>query len=130
LIKAKTQISSVSLSLEHQNATASVSTILQESVGVIGQINKSVNGPQVAATCKALSTEMMKLSMIDDSIEDAFADMDGDELTDEADEEVDAIVSEITQGILCSVALPKRPFRQDLHDESAKESANEYKIDH
>lgn len=57
--------------------------------------------PEIQATMRELSKEMMKAGIIEEMLEDTFAGMeDEDEMEEAADLEIDKILYEITAGAL------------------------------
>lgn len=63
--------------------------------------------PEVAATMRELSREMMKAGILEEMMEETFESMeDTDEMEEEAQSEVDKVLWEITEGKLGEAPLP------------------------
>ncbi|TNN84184.1 Charged multivesicular body protein 3 [Liparis tanakae] len=82
-------------------ALVRVAGSLQKSTEVMKAMQNLVKIPEIQATMRELSKEMMKAGIIEEMLEDTFESMeDGEELEEEAEEEVDKILFEITAGAL------------------------------
>ncbi|KAG9338575.1 hypothetical protein JZ751_025633 [Albula glossodonta] len=74
---------------------------LQKSTEVMKSMQSLVKIPEIQATMRELSKEMMKAGIIEEMLEDTFEGMeDEDEMEEAAEEEVDKILFEITAGAL------------------------------
>ncbi|XP_056281495.1 charged multivesicular body protein 3 [Pseudoliparis swirei] len=101
LYASKAQMNSVQLSMKNQLALVRVAGSLQKSTEVMKAMQNLVKIPEIQATMRELSKEMMKAGIIEEMLEDTFESMeDGEELEEEAEEEVDKILFEITAGAL------------------------------
>lgn len=64
-------------------------------------MQRLVNIPEIQATMRELSKEMMKAGIIEEMLEDTFESMDNqEEMEEEAEMEIDRILFEITEGAL------------------------------
>ncbi|XP_073467072.1 charged multivesicular body protein 3-like isoform X2 [Aquarana catesbeiana] len=82
-------------------AVLKVSGSLQRSTEVMKAMQNLVKIPEIQATMRELSKEMMKAGIIEEMLEDTFAGMeDEDEMEEAADLEIDKILYEITAGAL------------------------------
>lgn len=101
LYASKAQMNSVQLSMKNQLALLRVSGSLQKSTEVMKAMQNLIKVPEIQATMRELSKEMMKAGIIEEMLEDTFESMDDSEDMEEAAEaEVDKILFEITAGAL------------------------------
>ncbi|XP_069779745.1 E3 ubiquitin-protein ligase RNF103 isoform X4 [Narcine bancroftii] len=120
LYASKAQMNSVIMSMKNQLAVVRVTGSLEKSTGVMKAMQNLVKIPEVQATMRELSKEMMKAGIIDEMLEDTFDSMEDEEEMEEAAEmEVDRILFEITAG-----ALGKAPSKvTDALPEPVEEGA-------
>ncbi|XP_060919031.1 charged multivesicular body protein 3 isoform X2 [Labrus mixtus] len=98
---SKAQMNSVVLSMNNQLAVVRVAGSLQKSTEVMKAMQNLVKIPEIQATMRDLSKEMMKAGIIEEMLEDTFESMeDGEEMEEAAEAEVDKILFEITAGAL------------------------------
>ncbi|XP_069571000.1 charged multivesicular body protein 3 [Brachyistius frenatus] len=101
LYASKAQMNSVLLSMRNQLAVLRVAGALQKSTEVMKAMQSLIKIPEIQATMRDLSKEMMKAGIIEEMLEDTFESMeDGEEMEEAAEEEVDKILFEITAGAL------------------------------
>lgn len=101
LYASKAQMNSVLLSMKNQLSVLRVAGALQKSTEVMKAMQSLVKIPEIQATMRELSKEMMKAGIIEEMLEDTFESMeDGEEMEEAAEEEVDKILFEITAGAL------------------------------
>lgn len=101
LYASKAQMNSVLLSMKNQLAVLRVAGAMQKSTEVMKAMQNLVKIPEIQATMRELSKEMMKAGIIEEMLEDTFESMeDGEEMEEAAEEEVDKILFEITAGAL------------------------------
>ncbi|KAL6105653.1 chmp3 [Pungitius sinensis] len=101
LYASKAQMNSVQLSMKNQLALVRVAGSLQKSTEVMKAMQNLVKIPEIQATMRELSKEMMKAGIIEEMLEDTFESMeDGEEMEEAAEEEVDKILFDITAGAL------------------------------
>ncbi|KAM3593978.1 uncharacterized protein V6R79_000205 [Siganus canaliculatus] len=101
LYASKAHMNSVLLSMKNQLAVARVAGSLQRSTEVMKAMQSLVKIPEIQATMRDLSKEMMKAGIIEEMLEDTFESMeDDDDMEEAAEEEVDKILFEITAGAL------------------------------
>ncbi|KAI3367209.1 hypothetical protein L3Q82_008264 [Scortum barcoo] len=101
LYASKAHMNSVQLSMKNQMAVLRVAGALQKSTEVMKAMQSLIKVPEIQATMRELSKEMMKAGIIEDMLEDTFESMeDGEEMEEAAEEEVDKILFEITAGAL------------------------------
>ncbi|KAM9786816.1 charged multivesicular body protein 3 [Syngnathus typhle] len=116
LYSSKAQLNSVTLSMKNQLSLLRVAGSMQKSTEVMKAMQNLVKIPEIQATMRDLSKEMMKAGIIEEMLEDTFESMeDGEEMEEAAEEEVDNILFEITAGALGKApskvtdALPEMP---------------------
>ncbi|TKC36010.1 hypothetical protein EI555_003685 [Monodon monoceros] len=86
---------------ERKGAVLRVAGSLQRSTEVMKAMQSLVKVPEIQATMRELSKEMMKAGIIEEMLEDTFESMDDQEEMEEAAEmEIDKILFEITAGAL------------------------------
>lgn len=101
LYTSKAHMNSVSLQMKNQLATIRVAGSVQKSTEVMQAMQSLVRVPEVAATMRELSKEMMKAGIIEEMLDETMESVeDSEEVEDEADEEVDKILWEVTAGQL------------------------------
>nr|CAG4643531.1 EOG090X0EF4 [Ilyocryptus agilis] len=113
---SKAHINSISMQMKNQLATLRVAGSLQKSTEVMKAMQQLIKIPEVAATMRELSKEMMKAGIIEEMMQDTFEGFeDTEELEEAAQEEVDKVLWEITAGQLGKApaavtdTLPIRP---------------------
>ncbi|XP_034530405.1 charged multivesicular body protein 3 isoform X1 [Notolabrus celidotus] len=98
---SKAQMNSAVLSMNNQLAVVRVAGSLQKSTEVMKAMQNLIKIPEIQATMRDLSKEMMKAGIIEEMLEDTFESMeDGEDMEEAAEEEVDKILFEITAGAL------------------------------
>ncbi|XP_041942159.1 charged multivesicular body protein 3 [Alosa sapidissima] len=101
LYASKAQMNSILLSMKNQLSLLRVAGALQKSTEVMKAMQNLVKIPEIQATMRELSKEMMKAGIIEEMLEDTFEGMeDEEEMEEEAEAEVDKILFEITAGAL------------------------------
>lgn len=98
---SKAHLNSIQLQMKNQLATLRVAGSLQKSTEVMQAMQSLVHVPEVAATMRDLSREMMRAGIIEEMLEETMDTLeDQDELEEEAQEEVDKVLWELTAGQL------------------------------
>nr|XP_008535188.1 PREDICTED: charged multivesicular body protein 3 [Equus przewalskii] len=101
LYASKAHMNSVLMGMKNQLAVLRVAGSLQKSTEVMKAMQSLVKIPEIQATMRELSKEMMKAGIIEEMLEDTFESMDDQEEMEEAAEmEIDKILFEITAGAL------------------------------
>lgn len=101
LYASKAHMNSIQLSMKNQLSLLRVAGSLQKSTEVMKAMQNLVKVPEIQATMRELSKEMMKAGIIEEMMEDTFESMeDGEDMEEAAEEEVDRILFEITAGAL------------------------------
>jgi len=131
LATSKARLNSISMELQHQLATLKITGALQKSTEIMRLSSSLVKLPQLNATMRNMSFEMMKAGIISEMVEETLEGIDEDEcLEEEADAEVEKVLFEITDGKLgqvgrVSTALPttEQPVREDEEEEHERMQA-------
>ncbi|XP_034939864.1 charged multivesicular body protein 3 [Chelonus insularis] len=98
---SKAHLNSVSLQMKNQLAAIRVAGSVSKSTEVMQAMQALIKVPEVAATMRELSKEMMKAGIIEEMLDETMDSIeDSEEIEDEADEEVDKILWELTAGQL------------------------------
>lgn len=98
---SKAHLNSIQLQMKNQLATLRVAGSLQKSTEVMQAIQSLVRVPEVAATMRDMSREMMRAGIIEEMLEDTMGSLeDEEEMEEEAQEEVDKVLWELTAGQL------------------------------
>ncbi|XP_018307325.1 charged multivesicular body protein 3 [Mycetomoellerius zeteki] len=98
---SKAHLNSVSLQMKNQLATIRVAGSVSKSTEVMQAMQSLVRVPEVAATMREMSKEMMKAGIIEEMLDETMDSIeDSEDMEDEADEEVDKILWEVTAGQL------------------------------
>ncbi|SGY49916.1 BQ5605_C001g00835 [Microbotryum silenes-dioicae] len=86
----------------HPTATVKITGTLQKSTEIMKLSNQLISQPQLSATMRAMSQEMMKAGIMQEMMDDTLDAIDDDEeeMEEEAQEEVDKMLWQITDGKL------------------------------
>lgn len=98
---SKAHINSVQLQMKNQLATVRVAGSLAKSTEVMQAMQALVKLPEVAASMREMSKEMMKAGIIEEMIDETMESLeDVEEMEEEAQKEIDKVLWEITAGKL------------------------------
>ncbi|EZA58548.1 hypothetical protein DMN91_008627 [Ooceraea biroi] len=98
---SKAHLNSVSLQMKNQLATIRVAGSVSKSTEVMQAMQSLIKVPEIAATMREMSKEMMKAGIIEEMLDETMDSIeDSEDMEDEADEEVDKILWEVTAGQL------------------------------
>jgi len=97
---SKAHLNSVQMSMKQQLATLRIAGALSKSTDVMKSMQELVKLPEIQATMRDMSKEMMKAGIIEEMLDDAMEPLDDAELDDEADEEVDKVLFDLTAGVM------------------------------
>ncbi|ESO96843.1 hypothetical protein LOTGIDRAFT_214378 [Lottia gigantea] len=107
LYTSKAQLNSVQMGMKNQLATLRIAGALQQSSEVMKSMQSLVKVPEITATMREMSKEMMKAGIIEEMLEDTMESLDDqDDLEEEAEEEVDKVLFDITAGELGKAPVP------------------------
>lgn len=89
---SKAHLNSVSLQMKNQLATIKVAGSVAKSTEVMQAMQSLVRVPEVAATMREMSKEMMKAGIIEEMLDETMDSIeDSEEVEEAADEEVDKV---------------------------------------
>ncbi|XKL66344.1 hypothetical protein PGB90_009764 [Kerria lacca] len=100
---SKTQLNSIQMHMKNQLSVLRVAGSLQKSTEVMQLVQNLIKVPEVAATMRDLSKEMMKAGIIEEMMDetlDTVTGIDTEEMEEEIQKEVDKVIEEITAGAL------------------------------
>ncbi|XP_015513998.1 charged multivesicular body protein 3 [Neodiprion pinetum] len=121
---SKAHLNSVSLQMKNQLATIRVAGSLSKSTEVMQAMQSLIKVPEVAATMREMSKEMMKAGIIEEMLDETMDSVeDSEEMEDEAQEEVDKVLWELTAGQLgtAPAVVTETPGVQPVAASSSKE---------
>ena len=130
---AKAQLNSVQMQVNEAFAVRKIEGSIRASVGIMKDVNTLIRLPELGATMRDLSVELMKAGIIEEMVEDTLPE-DGDMLLEdeEAEGEVDKILGEIlkdkkeTKLPAAPVPEPQKPVaqpqQQQLEDEEEEDA--------
>ena len=97
---AKAQMNSVAMMLQTAASTMKLQGCVSKSAEIMAAMNSLVKLPELQATMTAMSREMMRAGLIEETIADTFDALEPEGLDAAADKEVDKIIQELTAGVL------------------------------
>ncbi|CAH1258051.1 charged multivesicular body protein 3-like [Branchiostoma lanceolatum] len=98
---SKAQINSVSMGMKNQLGVLKVAGAMEKSTEVMKYMQNLVKVPEIQATMRDMSREMMKAGIIEEMLDDTFESLEDDEdLEEETEAEVEKILFELTAGAL------------------------------
>ncbi|KAK7604493.1 hypothetical protein V9T40_005679 [Parthenolecanium corni] len=100
---SKTQLNSIQMQMKNQLSTLRVAGSLQKSTEVMQMMQNLIKVPEVAATMREMSKEMMKAGIIEEMMDetlDSVTGIDTEDMEEEIQNEVDKVIEEITTGTL------------------------------
>ncbi len=129
LFRTKTQINSVIMQLTLQLSQINVTKSLQKSGQIMKMMNSLCKVPVIAGVMQNLSREMIKMNLIEETINDAMDDVFDDVSDGEIDEEVSKVVDELMMSIKENTHLPTSnlPIKEEIiqnNQEEIKEDEN------
>ncbi|XP_015117149.1 charged multivesicular body protein 3 [Diachasma alloeum] len=129
---SKAHLNSVTLQMKNQLATIRVAGSLSKSTEVMQAMQSLIKVPEVAATMRELSKEMMKAGIIEEMLDETMDSVeDSEEMEDEADEEVDKILWELTAGQLgtAPALVMETPGTSTSIEEKSQEVENDKELE-
>lgn len=123
---SKAHINSVQLQMKNQLATVRVAGSLSKSTEVMTAMQALVKLPEVAASMREMSKEMMKAGIIEEMIDETMESLeDVEEMEEEAQKEIDKVLWEITAGKLGEApAAPLAAPTKEGEGESSRATAD------
>jgi len=90
---SKAHLNSVSLQMKNQLATIRVAGSVSKSTEVMQAMQSLIRVPEIAATMREMSKEMMKAGIIEEMLDETMDSIeDSEDMEDEADEELDKVI--------------------------------------
>ncbi|XP_008560253.1 charged multivesicular body protein 3 [Microplitis demolitor] len=129
---SKAHLNSVSLQMKNQLATIRVAGSLSKSTEVMQAMQSLVKVPEVAATMREMSREMMKAGIIEEMLDETMDSIeDSEDMEDEADEEVDKILWELTAGQLgtAPAVVTETPGASTSKQEETEEEVDDTELE-
>ncbi|CAI6369252.1 unnamed protein product [Macrosiphum euphorbiae] len=125
LITSKTHMSSIQMQMKNQLSVLRMAGSLQKSTEVMQTMHNLIKVPEVAATMRDLSKEMMKAGIIEEMLDDTMENVmdDPEDMEEEAQSEIDKVLWEITAGALgqAPMAVTETPGGSVLQETEAVE---------
>lgn len=123
LATSRAQLQSVQMQVNEAFSVRKIQGSLQKSAGIMKDVNTLVRMPELNATMRQLSTELVRAGIIEEVVDDALPNDEllDDEL-DEAESEVDKILQEVLQGKLSKV----EPIRPEMPLEETATAEEEF----
>ncbi|EED13017.1 SNF7 family protein [Talaromyces stipitatus ATCC 10500] len=111
LTTSRAQLQSVQMQVNEAFSVRKIQGSLQKSAGIMKDVNTLVRMPELNATMRQLSTELVRAGIIEEVVDDALPNDEllEDEL-EEAESEIDKVLQEVLQGKLSKV----EPVRPDI----------------
>merc|ERR1712042_203927 len=97
---SKAHINSIQMQMQNQLSVVKVTGALEKSTHVMQAMQRLVKVPEIQATMRELSKEMMKAGIIGEMLEDTMEGLEDDDLEEAADTEVEKVLWELTKGQL------------------------------
>ena len=116
LTTSRAQLQSVQMQVNEAFSVRKIQGSLKKSTGIMKDVNTLVRLPELSATMRQLSTELIRAGIIEEMVDDAITDtqlLEDEE--EEADAEVDKILQEVLQGKLTQVEgiKPEQPVEEE-----------------
>ena len=106
---SRAQLQSVQMQVNEAFSVQRIQGSLKKSTGIMKDVNTMVRLPELSATMRQLSAELVKAGIIEEMVDDAIPN---DELLEdeeeEADAEVDKVLQEVLHGKLSQAEQPKK----------------------
>ncbi|RXK34867.1 charged multivesicular body protein 3 [Tremella mesenterica] len=121
LESSKARLSSVQMQLQHQLSMVKVTGAFQKSTEIMKMTNQLVKLPQLHATMREMSMEMMKSGIMEEMMEETLDSVDEEDLEEEADAEVDKVLFELTDGKLGQAGKVGTELPAQAEDDESEE---------
>ncbi|KAE8387811.1 Snf7-domain-containing protein [Aspergillus alliaceus] len=112
---SRAQLQSVQMQVNEAFSVRKIQGSLKKSTGIMKDVNTLVRLPELNATMRQLSTELVRAGIIEEMVDDAIPNNELlEEEEDEAEEEVDKVLQEILQGKLAQAdaVKPEEPLEE------------------
>ena len=122
---SRAQLQSVQMQVNEAFSVQKIQGSLKKSTGIMKDVNTMVRLPELSATMRQLSAELVKAGIIEEMVDDAIP---SDEILDEEDEEeadaeVDKVLQEVLHGKLSQAehVRPEKPIEEEPQPPAAME---------
>ncbi|KAF5858753.1 Vacuolar protein-sorting-associated protein 24 [Aspergillus alliaceus] len=112
---SRAQLQSVQMQVNEAFSVRKIQGSLKKSTGIMKDVNTLVRLPELNATMRQLSTELVRAGIIEEMVDDAIPNNELlEEEEDEAEEEVDKVLQEILLGKLAQAdaVKPEEPLEE------------------
>lgn len=123
---SRAQLQSVQMQVNEAFSTRKIQGSLKKSTGIMKDVNTMVRLPELSATMRQLSVELVRAGIIEEIVDDAIPNDEILEDEEEADAEVDKVLQEVLHGKLSQVEsvkpekpLEEEPAEEELEDQEA-----------
>lgn len=123
----KSQISSVSMQINLQMSQLNMTKSFAKSTQIMKMMNSLCKVPQIANVMQNMSSEMIKMNLIEETMNDQIDDIFDDIEEGEVEEEVNKVIDELMMGVRGSI-LPSNEL-QTQDKEIIEEKNNQDDID-
>lgn len=126
LVTSKAQLNSVQMQVNEAFAVQKIEGTIRTSVGVMKDVNSLIRLPELAATMRDLSMELMKAGIIEEMVEDTLPE-DSDMLMEdeEGEGEVDKVLGEVLRDRKGETKLPAAPVPEPQKPVAAQPQAQQ-----
>ncbi|KAF3989017.1 hypothetical protein FT663_00605 [Candidozyma haemuli var. vulneris] len=129
---SKTRLESITMSINEQWQMRKMSQSIQQSTGIMKDVNALTNIGVITGTMQELSKELMKAGIINEMMDD-MVDLDVDEeLEDESQEEVNKIIENLTEDKFSKIdsevpqtSMPEQEISAPVEEEEDTEALDE-----
>uniref|UniRef100_A0A7S3DDW7 Charged multivesicular body protein 3 n=1 Tax=Palpitomonas bilix TaxID=652834 RepID=A0A7S3DDW7_9EUKA len=127
MYSAKAHMNSVQMKIQEQMAQVKVAGAMQASGAVMQSMNALLRLPEIQASMRQMSKEMMKAGIMEEMMDDAMEGLDGEDVEEEAEEETQKVLDEILQGQIDRVGSVGRdqPRRAKAAEKTEEEEEEE-----
>lgn len=126
MIGNKAQLNSVSMQLQHMSAQMKLADTMKTSAGIMQGMNSLIKVPELQATMREMSKEMMKAGLIEEMVGDAM-EMDDPEIEEDAELEMRKVLEDLAienmEGVFAAPSGPmaKAAPKQNVKSKEAEQ---------
>jgi charged multivesicular body protein 3 len=132
LVTSKAQLASVQMQVNEAFAVRKIEGSIRASVGIMKEVNSLIRLPELHATMREVSMELMKAGIIEEMVDDVLPEDGEMDLEGEAEGEVDKVLGEILKRPEEKEVQPKLPAapvpdpkKNEPEEEEEEEDAEE-----
>lgn len=132
LVTSKAQLASVQMQVNEAFAVRKIEGSIRASVGIMKEVNSLIRLPELTATMREVSMELMKAGIIEEMVDDVLPEDGEMDLEGEAEGEVDKVLGEILKRPEEKEVQPKLPAapvpdprKNEPEEEEEEEDAEE-----